>query len=121
MKKNTLHYFLRLPLAISMFGHGAVRLPKIQDFSSWMMETMAESLIPRFLILPFSYTLPIIELLIGLFMLIGFYVRYTLMAGIIVMSLLILGSCSIENWGAVGAQLLHAIYFAILLFLNERK
>ncbi|PKA97281.1 thiosulfate dehydrogenase [quinone] large subunit [Flavobacteriaceae bacterium MAR_2009_75] len=121
MKRNTLHYFLRLPLAVSMFGHGVVRLPKLQIFSSWMMETMAESLIPQFLILPFSYALPIVELLIGLFMLIGFYIRYAVIAGIIVMSLLILGSCSIENWGAVGTQLLHAIYFAILLFLNERK
>ncbi|MFC4097373.1 DoxX family protein [Euzebyella saccharophila] len=119
MKKTTLFYLLRLPLAVSMFGHGTVRLTKLDGFRTWMVETTTESAIPTFLIIPFSYALPIVEFGIGLLMLLSIQVKYALVAGLVVMSLLILGSCSIENWGAVGVQLVHAVYFGLLLFAQD--
>lgn len=113
-------FFLRLPLAISMLGHGLVRLPKLTVFSNWMVETMENSILPSALIVPFSYALPILEAIIGIFLLIGVQFRYTVYAGLALMGILILGSSSIENWSAVQAQLLHAIYFGILLWWYER-
>lgn len=43
---NSLFFFARLPMAISLVGHGAVRLPKLQGFSEWMVTTMEKSFLP---------------------------------------------------------------------------
>lgn len=118
MKKYT-SLFLRFPIALSMLGHGLVRLPKLNVFSGWMAEFMQKSYLPQPLILGFGYALPFIEIIIGLFLLAGVFQRYTLYAGLVLMALLIFGSTTIENWTAIDAQLLHAVYFAGLLVLNE--
>lgn len=122
MKNNQLFYFfLRLPTAVSLLGHGLVRLPKLNTFSHWMVETMEQSFIPKALIIPFSYTLPILEAIIGLLLLIGFKTKYTIYAGLALMSILIFGSSSIENWGAIEAQLLHSFYLLALLYIIDKK
>ncbi|WP_312765212.1 DoxX family membrane protein [Epilithonimonas sp.] len=117
---KTNYFFLRLPIAISLLGHGLVRLPKLGTFSNWMVTTMEKSAIPSFLIVPFAYVLPIAEFLIGLILLIGFKSRYTIYSGLILMSFLILGSASIENWSAIEAQLLHSVYLCGLLWFYEK-
>lgn len=119
---KTIFFFLRLPIAVSLLGHGLVRLPKLATFSNWMVTSMEKSAIPGFLIVPFSYVLPIAEFLIGLSLLIGFQTKYTLFAGLTLMSILILGSCSIENWSAIEAQLLHSFYlFGLVWFWQKYK
>lgn len=117
---KTTYFFLRLPIAISLLGHGLVRLPKLETFSNWMVSTMEKSAIPIFLIVPFAYILPIAEFLIGLLLLIGFKSQYTIYSGLILMSVLILGSASIENWSAIEAQLLHSVYLGGLLWFYEK-
>lgn len=117
---KTAFFFLRLPAAVSLLGHGLVRLPKLPAFSDWMVKTMEKSAIPEVLITPFSYFLPVAEAVIGLLLLINVKTEYTLYSAIALMSLLIAGSCSIENWTAVEAQLLHCVYLSGL-FLFYKK
>ncbi|WP_312823844.1 MauE/DoxX family redox-associated membrane protein [Epilithonimonas sp.] len=117
---KTNYFFLRLPVAISLLGHGLVRLPKLEMFSNCMVTSMEKSAIPSFLIVPFSYILPIVEFLIGLLLLIGFQTKYTIYSGLILMSILILGSASIENWSAIEAQLLHSVYLGGLFWFYEK-
>ncbi|WP_437917876.1 MauE/DoxX family redox-associated membrane protein [Sphingobacterium sp. LRF_L2] len=106
-------------MAASLAGHGLVRLPKLSGFSEWMVRTMETSIVPLWIVLLFSYALPIIEALIGIWLLLGWKVNYVLYCGLVLMSLLILGSCSIEKWDAIKSQLLHAVYmFALLWFWN---
>ncbi len=118
---KTAFFFLRLPVAISLLGHGLVRLPKLAGFSNWMVTTMEKSVIPAALIVPFSYLLPVAEALLGLALLVGFKIRQTLYASIALMSLLILGSCSIENWSAIESQLLHAFYLMAIYWFWEKN
>lgn len=119
---RTIFFFLRLPMAVSLFGHGLVRFPKLETFSNWMVTSMEKSMIPEFLIVPFSYILPILEALIGISLLIGFQTKYTLFAGLVLMSILILGSSSIENWSAIESQLLHSVYlFGLFWFWQKNK
>ncbi|MCG2613240.1 DoxX family membrane protein [Terrimonas sp. NA20] len=113
-------FFLRLPIAVSMLGHGLVRLPKLAGFSQWMRESMQKSVLPDSIITPFSYALPFAEAIIGVLLLIGVFFRYTIYAGLLLMSVLILGSASIENWGAIEAQLIHAICFGALLWWHDK-
>ncbi len=117
---KTIFFFLRLPIAVSLLGHGLVRLPKLPAFTDWLVTTMEKSVIPEFLIVPFGYVLPIAEFLIGLSLLIGFQVKYSLFAGLALMSVLIFGSSSIENWSAIESQLLHSLYLVGLVWFWQK-
>lgn len=110
------YFFLRLPLAMSMIGHGLVRLPKLSAFAEGMATQFTESVLPSILVLPFGYALPIIELLIGILLIFGWQTRNTIFAGLLTMAALIFGSSMIENWGAISVQLIHSFYFAMLLY-----
>jgi thiosulfate dehydrogenase [quinone] large subunit len=111
----TTFLLLRLAIGVSMFGHGLVRLPKLDKFSAWMTGSFEKSMLPHALVVPFSYALPILEFLIGLLLIIGLFTRQTLIGGALVMILLIFGTAMIENWDAIPSQLIHIAFFAILL------
>ncbi|WP_341842700.1 DoxX family membrane protein [Chitinophaga caseinilytica] len=112
---TTVFLLLRLALGASMFGHGLVRLPKLRAFSTWMTGSFERSMLPKSLVEPFSYALPVAEFAIGLLLLLGLFTRPALVAGGVTMALLILGTSLIENWEAIPSQLIHAALFALLL------
>jgi thiosulfate dehydrogenase [quinone] large subunit len=109
----------RLAVGMSMFGHGLVRLPKLHGFSSWMVGQFEKSMLPEIIVTPFSYILPIAELLVGISLLIGLFTRPALVAGSLVMTALIFGSSMIEEWGSIPSQLIHAAFFSILLIFEK--
>lgn len=117
---KTAFFFLRLPIAVSLLGHGSVRIPKLHTFSEWMVTTMEKSMIPKLVIVPFGYVLPIFEAILGILLLINFKTKYTLYSALVLMSILIFGSCSIENWSAIEAQLLHSFYLFGLFWFYEK-
>lgn len=110
----------RLAIGLSMFGHGIIRIPKLTAFSEGMVEQFAGSPLPQFLVLPFSYVLPFLELTTGLLLLLGWRTREGLLLGAAVMLALIFGTGMIENWGSLPSQLIHAAYFAVLLVFVDR-
>lgn len=113
--ETTSFLLLRLAIAISMFGHGLVRLPKLTTFSNWMIGSFENSMLPKFIVTPFSYILPIAEFAIGLLLLLGLFTKPSLIAGGIVMLALLFGTAMIENWEAIPSQLIHIALFALLL------
>ncbi|VXB37672.1 MULTISPECIES: MauE/DoxX family redox-associated membrane protein [Chryseobacterium] len=117
---KTAFFFLKLPIAISLLGHGLVRIPKLHTFSEWMVTTMEKSMIPKLVIVLFGYVLPIFEAILGILLLINFKTKYTLYSALVLMSILIFGSCSIENWSAIEAQLLHSFYLFGLFWFYEK-
>ncbi len=116
------YFFLRLPLAMSMLGHGLVRLPKLSQFAEGMTAEFTDSILPSVLVLPFGYSLPLIELVIGILLMIGLQTKNVIFAGLLTMSAFIFGSSMIENWGAISVQLIHSLYFGMLLYFlpNDR-
>ncbi|WP_374362283.1 DoxX family protein [Cloacibacterium sp.] len=114
MNQNT-YLLLRLALGASMFGHGLVRLPKLNAFSHWMVESFKNSFLPKVVVVPFSYLLPIAEFGVGLLLIIGLFTQQSLIAGAMVMLLLIFGTTLIENWESLPSQLIHVAFFTILL------
>jgi len=110
----------RLAAGMSMFGHGLVRLPKLNGFSNWMVGQFQKSMLPDAIVIPFSYLLPFAEFVIGLLLLFGLLTRTSLIAGGFVMIALIFGSSMIEEWGAIPSQLLHAAFFAFLLCYTDQ-
>jgi len=90
MKNEDFSYLLaRLPLGMSLFGHGVVRLHKLAEFSQWMTNSFSKSILPEILVRPFSYTLPIVELIIGLLLLLGLFTRFALIIGTLTILVLI--------------------------------
>jgi thiosulfate dehydrogenase [quinone] large subunit len=112
---TTTFLLLRLGIAASMFGHGLVRLPKLAAFSNWMLGSFEKSMLPKALVLPFSYALPIAEFTVGLFLLLGLFTKSALLAGGWIMLILILGTALVENWEAIPSQLIHLAFFALLI------
>jgi thiosulfate dehydrogenase [quinone] large subunit len=106
---------LRLGIGTSFFGHGLVRLPKLDKFSHGVITEFQHSIIPEALVTALAYTLPFAELIIGLLVLLGLFTRHALLAGAIVMLLLIFGTTTIEQWNILDTQLIHLLFFAGLL------
>lgn len=105
----------RLAIGLSFFGHGLIRLPKLSGFSQWMMGQFSKSFLPDFLVLPFSYALPLLEFLSGLLILIGLFTRQGLLLAGAISLALIFGTTMIENWDALPSQLIHVAFLSVLL------
>jgi len=119
---QTAYLLVRLAIGASMFGHGLVRLPKLATFSQWMVGTFEKSMLPKIMVVPFSYGLPIAEFAIGLCLILGLFTKPAMIAGGIVMLILIFGTTLIENWEALPSQLIHIVFFAVLLqFLSDNS
>jgi len=118
---TTVFLLLRTGIAISMFGHGLVRIPKLVTFSQWMVGTFEKSILPKTLVIPFSYALPITEFVTGLLLLTGLFTKPALLICSLVMLVLLFGTAMIENWEAIPSQLLHLLFCAVLLQFIENN
>ncbi|MBO9616948.1 MAG: DoxX family membrane protein [Dyadobacter sp.] len=112
---TTVFLLLRLGIGVSMFGHGLVRLPKINAFSDWMTGSFAKSMLPLALVRPFSMALPFCEFIIGILLLAGLWTEAALLATAALMLLLLFGTAMVENWEAVPSQLIHLLIVALLI------
>ncbi|WP_160137849.1 DoxX family protein [Chryseobacterium sp. c4a] len=115
MNKKTAYFFLRLSMGINFFGHGLVRLAKLQDFADGMVKSFGKSWLPELFVQMFSTALPFLEFIIGLMLIIGFKTRIAAMAGASLIILLLFGSSTVENWEAMGVQMIYAGLFYILI------
>ncbi len=118
MKKNPGRTYLmaRLPIAVSMLGHGLDRIPKIQVFRDHLVDQFSNSILPLKLVGPFGTALPFLELGIGILLLLGLFTRSACVIGAISMLALIFGSCLLEQWDNVLAQMLYSLYFVMLYY-----
>lgn len=119
INKPLSYFLLRLAVAMSMLGHGLVRLPKIDAFAEGMAKQFEQSVLPAQLVLPFGYVLPYVELLVGIFMLAGLLTKQAIVVGAVTMIVLIFGSSMIESWGAIPSQLIHILCFVLLLSYQQ--
>lgn len=120
MKKEQYTYLLaRLPLAMSFFGHGLIRLTKLDGFANGMAGQFSKSFLPGGLVLSFGYVLPFLEFLTGLLLLIGFYTRFAAVLGVVIILSLIFGSSVIEKWDMVFTQLFYGVYLAALFYFAD--
>jgi thiosulfate dehydrogenase [quinone] large subunit len=59
--------------------------------------------------------LPLVELAVGLLLLLGLFTRVALVVGGLTMVVLLFGTAMVEDWGAIPSQLIHAVFFAVLI------
>lgn len=111
----------RLPIAVSMFGHGLTRLPRLDSFSLGMTQEFSRTWLPSGMVQAFGYTLPFFELLTGILLILGVFTRVALVVGVLLMVILIFGSSLIDEWQNVAIQMFYGAYFAALLVLIEHN
>ncbi|NHE58151.1 DoxX family membrane protein [Cyclobacterium plantarum] len=119
--KSLSFIFIRLGVGISMLGHGLVRIPKISNFSSGMVDSFNGSYLPEFIIVPFSLVLPFLEFLLGLMLLLGWHTRMAGILGGVLMLFLMFGTAMIENWGALPSQMIHLLFFIFVYEFNDKN
>jgi thiosulfate dehydrogenase [quinone] large subunit len=117
-KEQITYLLARLPIAMSMFGHGLDRLPKLSGFSSHMVQQFQNAVLPLALVEVFSHTLPFVELITGVLLIIGLFTRFATIVGVLIMLALIFGSSMIEQWENVFTQIIYGIYFALLYYFS---
>lgn len=117
MTNNKLAYHcFRIAIGVSILIHGAVRIPKIVKVAEGISSDYVGTILEGLPSLAAGYMIPIAELLVGLTLLIGWKViRYGLASGILLMGILMIGTCLLEKWGNLPSQIIHAIAFYILL------
>jgi thiosulfate dehydrogenase (quinone) large subunit len=113
---NVLGYTtLRLAIGMSMLIHGVARIGHIPVFAETITKQFSSSVLPTGAVLIFAWVTPPVELFIGLLVLVGLWTRLGLLLGGAWMVVLIFGSSLIENYNAVGIQLLYSLIFFHLL------
>jgi len=111
---------LRATIGINLLMHGVSRLlAGPAGFADHLSQQFAKSPLPPTLVHVFGVTLPAIEGLLGLLLLIGWKTRLTLIAASLLIMVLTFGSALVQDWNAAGAQLLYAVVFSLLLFLRQ--
>jgi thiosulfate dehydrogenase [quinone] large subunit len=66
-------------------------------------------------VLAFGYALPFIEFAIGVLLLLGLWMRWTLLLGMAVIAALMFGSALKGDWNVLGIQLVYAVVYYLLI------
>lgn len=108
--------FLRITLGLNILMHGAVRLPILSVFVAGLVKEFAKTLLPAVAAKAFAYSLPFVEGLVGLFVLVGLC---ALLLGALIMAALVFGTALLSDWNTLGIQMLYVVIYAALLALRE--
>lgn len=109
------YFFLRLAMGVNLFGHGLARIPKLQAVAAGMVQNFKKSWLPQNLVQVFGNVLPFVELVIRLMLIIGYKTKWANWAGATLIITLLFGSSTIENWEAMGTQMVYAFMFYFLI------
>src|SRR5690606_6987877 len=106
---------LRLGLGVNMLMHGLTRIFNLGSFAEKMASGFNETVLPEPLVLAMGYFIPVAELLIGLLILSGFWLRWAVFAGGLLMAMLLFGTTLKQDWGTAGSQMIYVLCFYFLL------
>ncbi|MEO6983600.1 MAG: DoxX family membrane protein [Edaphobacter sp.] len=109
---------LRAVVGMNLMMHGVSRMLAGPDkFVAKLVEQFAQSPLPVWSLWGFGMSLPVVEAVFGLLLLIGLRTRSVLIASSLLILVLTFGSALAQDWGAAGSQLLYALVYSLLLFL----
>lgn len=109
------HGLARLGLGINIALHGLTRLPDLEGFASGLKEQFAGSILPPALVHFSAYGIAIGEAVIGVLLVLGLWLRPSLVAGSLLMSFLLFGTCLIQNWSGAGIQMTYLAFYSAML------
>ena len=108
---------LRTLLGVNLLGHGVIRiLHGVPAFASGVSAQMTSTPLPPALVNAFAVSIPWIELVLGIFILLGLLTRITLTVAMLFMIALTIGVTLRQDWPTAGLQLIYGFVIFTLLF-----
>ena len=118
-ERENAYIFLRVLTGLNFFGHGYARIftgSFLGGFAQHMQQQMAHAPLDPRLVLATGYTVPWVELLIGVLLLSGLWVRWALYLAFVLLMVLMFGVTMAQNWSVAGDQLIYGLVLAALLY-----
>lgn len=109
------HGLARLALGVNIALHGLTRLPDLPGFAASLQKQFEGSILPAGVVYASGYGIAIAEAAIGVLLVLGLFLRPTLVAGMLLMIFLLTGVCLIQNWSVAGLQMTYVAFYAVLL------
>lgn len=121
MYKTRISYLVaRILMGLNLLMHGAVRIPKLEEWSTNTAADFSQTFLPQKLVLLTTILIPCVELIVGICLLLGLFTRFGIVLGWILIFTLMLGSSILEEWGNVFNQNLYGLYLVgLYLFLKR--
>jgi thiosulfate dehydrogenase [quinone] large subunit len=113
---------LRLSFGANILLHGLSRLLNGRAaFLAYLTHYFEHShLIPASSLPAFGAVLPWVETTLGLLLMLGLFSRFTLIAGALVMTVLVIGTNLAQDWLVSGLQLIYCfLYYYLLIHLDQ--
>jgi thiosulfate dehydrogenase [quinone] large subunit len=111
---------LRAVVGINLMMHGISRMVSGPgEFAAKLVMQFEHAPLPAWSVWVFGQTLPAIEGLLGLLILIGLRTRAALIAASLLIIVLTFGSSLLQDWNATGIQLTYALVYSALIFLHQ--
>src|SRR5277367_401423 len=92
------HGFARIGLGLNIATHGLTRLGMIPGFAAETVKMFSPTFLPPLLVNATAYLIPPAELVIGLFLIAGLFLRPTLALGLLLMFQLMFGMTLLQQW-----------------------
>lgn len=116
------HGLARLALGLNLLGHGLSRIGHISVFVAATEKTFASTWLPSGAVAFTAYYIPPLETIIGILLVLGLFLRPTLVIGTLLLCQLTFGSSLAGQFEAAGLQLIYvAIYTALLATDNFNR
>ncbi|MBT9333328.1 DoxX family membrane protein [Paracidobacterium acidisoli] len=115
------YLLLRITIGTNICMHGVSRiLSGTASFAHSLLPLFQKTPLPGWAVLAFGLTLPWLEAVFGLLVLLGLCTRFALLAGSLLLIALTFGSTLRQDWESAGLQLIYAaVYTALLAFRNR--
>lgn len=111
----------RCLMGLNILMHGAVRIPKLEEWSTSTADNFTATFLPEKLVILTTILIPCIELIVGICLLLGLFTRFGIVLGWILIFTLMFGSSLLEEWENVFTQNLYGLYFVGLYLFRKRN
>lgn len=119
LDRKLAYLILRCTLGLSILMHGLVRLPHLGAFADGLVKLFVETPLPAAMVGPFAVSLVFVETIVGLFILLGLWTRWSLLLGALTMAALVFGTALRSDWNTLAIQMLYAFIYAALIATRE--
>jgi thiosulfate dehydrogenase [quinone] large subunit len=111
---------LRVILGVNILSHGISRIiTGPTAYAATLVTQFQSTPLANWLVSGFGSALPWIEALLGVLLLLGIKLRWTVLLGGALLAVLTYGVCLIQQWEVAALQLIYAVVYALLLILRQ--
>ena len=110
------YFFLRIFLGMNLFNHGLMRF--LTGFSAWeqpLAETFVDTYLPMPMVHFALYLIPVVEFIIGTFLLLGLLTQRALLGSLLLFTVLMYGHTVRQVWDGAHLMMHYGVYCWILL------